>query len=237
MPAGRVPVRWGLRSDACGASTCPVGAGVAPTGGGWCGAAVGAVVLGLARECALVRERRGRASRCGRPPPPRPLPAASGYTDTGGGAPANCGHSCRWGDGGTSRSSEAESGEGGRGGTSLAPRCADTPGHTNAGASCGRRLRPSCSLVGAGCADTSTPWLRDPGRGTPYLQVDRDVRAGRGSPFRTASSASMPRSPNSSASRRTVVSSGSIAVARARSSIPVTERSEGTRRPRRRAAL
>ncbi len=82
----------GLRSDACGASSCPVGAGVAPTGGGWCGAAVGAVVLGLARECVFVRERRGRASRCGRPPPPRPLPAAGDYTATGAcAASATCG--------------------------------------------------------------------------------------------------------------------------------------------------
>ncbi|GAA0689970.1 hypothetical protein GCM10009536_22100 [Streptomyces thermocarboxydus] len=35
----------------------------------------------------FVRERGGRASRCGRPPPPRPLPAAGDNTDTGGGAP------------------------------------------------------------------------------------------------------------------------------------------------------
>ncbi len=47
----------------------------------------------------------------------------------------------------------------------------------------------------------------------------------------------MPRSPTCSAGSWTVVSSGSTAVARARSSKPVTERSSGTRSPSRRAAL
>ncbi|GGT67061.1 hypothetical protein GCM10010243_52440 [Streptomyces matensis] len=84
--------------------------------GWWCGAGAGVVVLGLARECVLERFRGRTRQPLRAPTPTPPLPAACGYTDTGGGAsPAHCGQSCRWG------------GTGGRGGTSLAPRCADTP--------------------------------------------------------------------------------------------------------------
>ncbi len=61
--------------------------------------------------------------------------------------------------------------------------------------------------------------------------------ASAGRPSSTAIRARIPASPNSSAGRRTVVSSGSTAMARARSSKPVTETSSGTRRPSRRTAL
>ena len=63
------------------------------------------------------------------------------------------------------------------------------------------------------------------------------VGASAGRPSRTAIRARIPAAPTSSAGSRTVVSSGSTAVARARSSKPVTETSSGTRSPSRRAAL
>ncbi len=194
---------WGLRSCACGAGFCAVGVAVAPTAGGWCGAAVGAVVLGLARECVL--ERFGARTRQPlRAPTPTPSPSRRGRLPrhrwrrppsagarrllrsggvrrianrarvAGAATLANRGRAaggvrecrqpraraartcrqlrafvsppvpqgpgrCPQGDGGTFRSwgspARAESrvgekprvGVGGRGGTSLAPRCANTP--------------------------------------------------------------------------------------------------------------
>ncbi|GAB2325988.1 hypothetical protein STREPTOSP366_11940 [Streptomyces variabilis] len=100
--------RWGLRADACGAGFCAVGAGVAPGVGWWCGAAVGAVVLGLARECVL--ERFGawtRQAAAGAHPHPvpsppwaaAPTPVAEAAIRRPGRAAASasvadCGHSC-----------------------------------------------------------------------------------------------------------------------------------------------
>ncbi|CAL9288069.1 hypothetical protein SUDANB148_01411 [Streptomyces sp. SudanB148_2056] len=88
--------RWGLRADACGAGFCAVGVDVAPRWGGGAGPRWG-WSSSVWRESACWRgSGRGRASRCGRPPPPRPLPAVGGCTDTGGG----CRHSpppgARW---------------------------------------------------------------------------------------------------------------------------------------------
>ncbi|GHE75327.1 hypothetical protein GCM10018771_66840 [Streptomyces cellulosae] len=115
-----------------------MGVGVAPRAGGWDGAAVGAVVLGLARECEL--EKCGARTRQPlRAPTPTPSPPRRGRLHRHRGMRrlrymraqarpaaatfANRGHSCRWGDGGGwARRHPAGA------------RCAGTPpAHTHAG--------------------------------------------------------------------------------------------------------
>ncbi len=93
-PAGGGSVRWGVRSDApavrwgCGSDACGGAVGVvvgclrrrvavrwggrSAYGGGWCGAAAGVDVLGLARSGRLVREGADAPAAAGAHPHPVP---------------------------------------------------------------------------------------------------------------------------------------------------------------------
>ena len=101
------------------------------------------------------------------------------------------------------------------------------------------RRRPSAEARGAcGHGRRSGRPRRAVGPWSPHDQLHGNVplSSACGPPGRPAGPP-CPVRPNSSACSRTVVSSGSRAVARARSSKPVTETSSGTRSPSRRAAL
>ncbi len=92
----------------------------------------------------------------------------------------------------------------------------------------GRELRPGHSVYRGRLVALWSPGRRV-GRGCPPPSGSR--------PSRTARSACMPRSPEQLGVQSYGGQLGSIAVARARSSRPVTEMSSGMRRPRRRSAL
>ncbi len=195
--------RWGLRADACGAGFCAVGVGAAPTVGWWCGAAVGAVVLGLARECVLERFRGEDAPAAAGahphpvPSPPRaatPTPVADAVIRrprARGGVRECCRlrafvpppvpqgpGRCPQGDGGTSRSSAVESrGRWARRRLVSAPRRCLLPAH------CGRSFRrvrrhptgphPRPLLTGPGSSNPGPP----DGPGCPSRRAVR--RSGR----------------------------------------------------------